>query len=152
MGFIHEASGLGVDLMFVREHDGKSRFELGWPDYLACEMPRYPLQSLQWAGREWQVPAPPAHYLDAIYGPDWNGGVNIRGFERRWFDTQVSNPSRTPESLPRAINLVLLRLLQALQSGQWAKAQALCIQILKREPLAEVEAVLARLQAPKAMA
>lgn len=145
MGFIHEATGLGVDLMFVREQDGVARFELGWPDRLACEMPRYPLQPLHWAGRDWQVPAPPARYLDAIYGPDWSGEADSRGFDRRWFDTQVSNPSRTPESLPRAVTLVLLRLLHALHAGQWAKAQALCMQILAREPLAEVQAVLALL-------
>ena len=87
----------------------------------------------------------PERYLDAIYGPDWAGPAAIRGFDRRWFDTQVSNPSRTAESLPRAINLVLLRLLQALQAGQWARARALCIQIRAREPLAEVDALLARL-------
>lgn len=145
MGFIHQDSGIGVDLMFVREQDGIARFELGWPDQLACEMPAYPLQPLHWAGREWQVPAPPRHYLDALYGSDWNGEAHGRGFDRRWFDTQVSNPSRTPDSLPRAVTLALLRLLNALQAGQWAKARALCIQVLAREPLAEVEAVLARL-------
>lgn len=145
MGFVHQASGIGVDLMFVRERDGIARFELGWPDQLACEMPAYPLQPLHWAGREWLVPAPPRHYLDALYGEDWNGEVDGRGFDRRWFDTQVSNPSRTPDSLPRAVTLALLRLLNALHAGQWAKARALCIQVLAREPLAEVDAVLARL-------
>jgi hypothetical protein len=132
--------------MFVRTHDGVAHFELGAPDHLACEMPAYPLQALQWAGRAWLAPSPPEHYLDAIYGPDWAGPAAIRGFDRRWFDTQVSNPSRTAESLPRAINLVLLRLLQALQAGQWEKARAQCIQIRAREPLAEVEALLARLE------
>lgn len=146
MGFIHEASGLGVDLMFARERDGLVRFQLGWPDQLACEFPAYPLQALHWAGREWQVPSPPEHYLDAIYGPDWNGEPHIRGFDRRYFDTQVSNPSRTTESLPRAVTLVLLRMLRALQAGQWARAQALCIQVLAREPLIEVEAMLAHLR------
>ena len=131
--------------MYAREQDGMVRFELGWPDYLACELPAYPLQPLQWAGREWLVPAPPPQYLDAIYGSDWNGGATIRGFHRRWFDTQVSNPSRTPESVPRAVTLAVLRLLRALQAGQWAKSQALCIQILARERLVAVEAMLARL-------
>ncbi len=146
MGFKHLASGIGVDLMFVREQDGIARFELGWPDHLACEMPAYPLQLLQWAGREWHVPAPPSRYLEAIYGPDWNGTAMSRGFDRRWFDTQISNPSRTPDSLPRAVTLVLLRLLHALQGGQWNKARALCIQILTREPLVEVQALLARIE------
>lgn len=146
MGYTHVESGIGVDLMFAREQDGMMRFEIGWPDYLASEVPAYPLQPLQWAGREWLVPAPPQQYLKAIYGPDWNGEATIRGFHRRWFDTQVSNPSRTPESLPRAVTLVLLRLLRALQAGQWAKSQALCIQILARERLVAVEAMLARLE------
>lgn len=146
MGFRHIESDICVDLMFVRTHDGVAHFELGAPDHLACEMPAYPLQALQWAGRAWLAPSPPERYLDAIYGPDWAGPAAIRGFDRRWFDTQVSNPSRTAESLPRAINLVLLRLLQALQAGQWEKARAQCIQIRAREPLAEVEALLARLE------
>ena len=146
MGFVHSDTGIGVDLMFVREQDGVARFELGWPDHLACEMPCYPLQALHWEGREWHVPSPPQHYLDAIYGPDWQAGRMSRGFDRRWFDTQISNPSRTAESLPRALTLGLLRLLYALQAGQWAKARALCIQLLAREPLAEAEAVLARLE------
>ena len=146
MGFTHQQSGIGVDLMFAREQDGMMRFELGWPDYLACEMPAYPLQPLHWGGRDWLAPAPPRQYLDAIYGPDWAGPAVIRGFDRRWFDTQVSNPSRTPESLPRAVTLVLLRLLQALQAGQWEKARALCIQVQAREPLPEVGAMLARLE------
>lgn len=145
MGFRHIESDICADLMFVRTLDGIAHFELGAPDHLSCEMPAYPLQELEWAGRAWLVPSPPEHYLDAIYGPDWAGPADIRGFDRRWFDTQVSNPSRTAESLPRAINLVLLRLLEALQAGQWAKARALCIQIRAREPLAEVEALLAKL-------
>lgn len=145
MGFRHIETDICVDLMFVRTHDGVARFALGAPDHLSCEMPAYPLQDLQWAGRAWRVPSPPERYLDAIYGQDWAGPAAIRGFDRRWFDTQVSNPSRTAESLPRAINLVLLRLLQALQAGQWARARALCIQIRAREPLAEVDALLARL-------
>lgn len=150
MGFIHEDSGIGVDLMFARERDGMVRFELGWPDQLACEFPAYPLQGLHWAGREWQVPSPPEHYLDALYGPDWNGGPTIRGFDRRWFDTQVSNPSRTADSLPRAVNLALLRLLRAVQAGQGEQARALCLQILARERLPEVEAALSSLQAAAA--
>ena len=146
MGYVHDASKVGVDLMFVQPRGEHLRFELGWPDQLACEVPVYTLQTLQWQGRDWQVPSPPECYLDAIYGPDWNGGVMIRGYDRRYFDTQISNPSRTADTLPRAINLVLLRLLHALQQRQWAKAYALCVQILAREDLAEVAAVRARVR------
>ena len=146
MGYIHDASKVGVDLMFVQPRGEHLRFELGWPDQLACEVPVYTLQTLHWQGHDWQVPSPPERYLDAIYGPDWHGGVMIRGYDRRYFDTQISNPSRTADSLPRAINLVLLRLLHALQQRQWAKAYALCVQILAREDLAEVAAVRARVR------
>ena len=146
MGFRHLETDICVDLMFVRTQDGVARFELGAPDYLSCELPAYPLRALQWAGRAWLAPSPPEHFLEAIYGPDWAGPAVIRGFDRRWFDTQVSNPSRTPESLPRSVTLVLLRLLQALQARQWAKARALCIQVQAREPLPEVGAMLARLE------
>src|SRR5690606_8288075 len=97
MGFTHVASGIGVDLMFVQRRGDRMRFELGWPDHLACEVPAYGLETLAWRGREWAVPSPPATYLAALYGPDWNGEMHGRGFDRRYFDTQVSNPSRTPD-------------------------------------------------------
>jgi hypothetical protein len=50
-------------------------------------------------------------------------------------------------SLPRAINLGLLRLLTALRAGRWPKALALCDQLLARERIAEVGAIQARLLA-----
>jgi hypothetical protein len=43
--------------------------------------------------------------------------------------------------LPRAINLALLRLLQAMRQRQWARAQALAAQIIGREALPEVVAI-----------
>lgn len=71
-----------------------------------------------------------------------------RGFDRRYFDTQVSNPSRTPDSLPRAVTLALLRLVEALRIGNLVKADALAMQILAREDLAEVRRLRARLPKP----
>lgn len=147
MGFTHLATGIGVDLMFVHPRDGLVRFQLGWPDHLACEIPAYGLQTLSWRGRDWHVPSPPEGYLTALYGVDWNGEVHGRGFDRRYFDTQVSNPSRTPDSLPRAVTLALLRLVEALRNGNLAKADALAIQVLAREDLAEVRGLRARLAA-----
>ena len=79
--------------------------------------------------------------LEAIYGPAWRT-------PERHYDTQVSNPSRTPESLPRAITLGLVRLVEAVRAGRWAKADALALQILAREDLAEVRRLRARLPKP----
>ena len=148
MGFTHQASGIGVDLMFVQPRGDRMRFELGWPDHLACELPAYELETLSWRGRDWSIPSPPERYLSALYGPDWNGDVHGRGFDRRYFDTQVSNPSRTPDSLPRAVTLALLRMVAAVRSGQLEKADALGLQILAREDLAEVRRLRARLPKP----
>jgi Flp pilus assembly protein TadD len=145
MGFAHTATGIGVDLMFVQARGDRVRFQLGWPDHLACEVPAYGLETLSWRGRDWSVPSPPELYLSALYGPDWNGEAHGRGFDRRYFDTQVSNPSRTPDSLPRAVTLALLRLVEALRSGNLPKADALAMQILAREDLAEVRRLRARL-------
>jgi predicted MarR family transcription regulator len=58
----------------------------------------------------------------------------------------VCNPSRTPESKPRAISLGLIRLMHALQAREWSKAVAYCAQVLHREDLPEVRVVLKRLQ------
>lgn len=148
MGFIHPGTGIGVDLMFMQPRGDLLRFQLGWPDHLACEIPAYALETLSWRGREWAVPSPPERYLTAIYGNDWNGEVHGRGFDRRYFDTQVSNPSRSRDSLPRAVTLCLLRTVEAVRAGQWAKADALGQQILAREDLGEVRRLRARLPKP----
>ena len=90
------------------------------------------------------MPAPLDDYLAADYGVDWrmpHREVAGHVFDKRWLDSQISSPSLVAESLQRAINLVVLRLLQALQEQRWPKALALCDQILAREPVAEVEAV-----------
>lgn len=138
MGYIHRATGVGVDIMFVQPRGDCMRVELGWPDSLACEVPAYGLETLSWEGMEWSIPSPPETYLVALYGPDWNGAVKSQGFDRRYFDTQVSNPSRTADSLPRAVTLALLRLVIALRERNWPKADALALQILSREDLHQV--------------
>ena len=138
MGYVHEASGIGVDLMFANNDGQQVRFGMGWPDHLASALPAYPLQAMEWGGRHWQVPRPPSLYLDAIYGPEWQ-------HRQPYYDTQVSNPSRTPESLPRAVTLALLRVADALQRRQWAKADALSAQILAREDLAELHRLRRRI-------
>ena len=59
----------------------------------------------------------------------------------------LSNPSRTVESVPRAVTLGLIRLVHALRAQAWSKSVAYCAQLLAREDLPEVRSVLAKLQA-----
>ena len=102
------------------------------------------------AGRDWGMPSPPERYLEDCYGADWRAQwrqVGDTGYDMRHSDTQVSNPSRTAESLPRAVTLALLRLARALQAANWPKAHAMCLQLLAREDIAEVVAIRAALDA-----
>ncbi len=138
LGFIHDATGIGVDLMFMHLRAHVMRLGMGWPDHIDSEVPAYGVEMLRWQDRDWPVPSPPDRFLAAIYGDDWRT-------PQRHYDTQVSNPSRTPESLPRAITLGLIRLAEAVRAGQWSKADALCQQILAREDVAEVRRLRARL-------
>ena len=139
MGFTHAATGIGVDLFFIQRRESCMHNKVGWPDHLASEVPVYDLQTLRWRDRDWQIPSPPEVYLEGMYGPSWRTPM-------RFFDTQLSSPSCTAEALPRAINLALLRLLQALQQRKWEQALALCVQLSAREQLAEVEKVAAKLR------
>ena len=96
------------------------------------------------------MPAPLETYLHADFGEDWRSPKRFaagREFDKRWLDSQISRPSLLPECLPRAINLVLVRLLSALRAQRWPKALALCDQLLERVHLPEVEAVRDRLLA-----
>lgn len=139
MGFTHVATGIGIDLFFIQRRESCMHNKVGWPDHLASEVPVYDLQTLRWQDRIWQIPSPPEVYLEGMYGPTWRTPM-------RFFDTQLSSPSCTAEALPRAINLALLRLLQALQQKKWEQALALCVQLSAREQLAEVEKVAAKLR------
>lgn len=144
MGFIHDATGVGVDLFFKQPLDGKLRICLGWPDQLYFDLPAYMVGSLHWAGRDWPVPAPMEAYLAADYGEDWRSPTReVAGhrFDKRWLDSQLSSPSLAAESRPAAVNLGLLRLLEALQRGRWPKALALCDQLQALQPLEGVAAV-----------
>lgn len=150
MGFVHDATGIGVDLFFKQPVDGVLRINLGWPDDLVFELPEYRLEPYHWQGRDWPMPAPLEDYLAADYGEDWRSPTREAGghvFDKRWLDSQVSSPSLAPASLPRAINLGLLRLLTALRAGRWPRALALCDQLLARERIGEVGAIQARLLA-----
>jgi tetratricopeptide (TPR) repeat protein len=141
LGFIHQPTRIGVDLMFMHPRGDVVRLDMGWPDHIGSEVPAYGIEMLRWQDRDWPVPSPPEGFLAAIYGNEWRT-------PQRHYDTQVSNPSRTPESLSRAVTLGLVRLVEAVRAGQWSKADALSQQILAREDLAEVRRLRARLPRP----
>ncbi len=148
LGFTHEATGVGVDLFFTEPVDGNLRICAGWPDDLLFDEPEYVIGKFHWQGRDWPVPAPVEDYLAFLYGVDWRSSTReFEGhtYDKRWFDTQVSSPSLTIGSTPRALNLGLLRMLGALGEQRWPKALALCDQLLARQRIIEVEHVRNRL-------
>lgn len=151
MGWTDDATGIGVDLFFDHvSPDGGARQSPGWPDNLLYDYPVRGGATLHWRGRDWSVPSPLPEYLVANYGDDWRQAtrqVGERSFDKRWFDTQISCPGLVAESIPAAINLVLLRLLGALRQKQWQKSLALCDQILAREAIKQVEALRGHLLA-----
>lgn len=148
MGFVHDATGIGVDLFFKQPVDDSLRICLGWPDDLYFDLPRYEVGTLAWDGRDWPVPVPVEDYLAADYGPEWRSPtreVDGHRYDKRWHDSQLSSPSLQPESRPAAVNLGLLRLLAALQQRRWSKALALCDQLQALHPLEGVASMRARL-------
>lgn len=151
IGVIHDATGVAIDLMLpMRQADGSIRNEMGWPDELASVLRPYVIGSFHWDGRDWPVPVPTEEYLAGVYGVDWRQQVCIEAgvtYDRCYSDTAICNASRTPESRPRAINIGLIRLMGALDARQWSMAVAYCAQVLHRDPLPEVRAILEKLQA-----
>lgn len=150
IGVVHDATGIGVDLFFKQPVDSMLRINLGWPDDLVFDLPEYRVESYHWQGRDWPLPAPLEDYLAADYGEDWRSSKREAAghvFDKRWLDSQISSPSLAAGSLPRAVNLALLRLLTALRAGRWPKALALCDQLLARERIGEVRAIQARMLA-----
>ncbi|MEO7941755.1 MAG: tetratricopeptide repeat protein [Burkholderiaceae bacterium] len=151
MGYTDNATGIAVDLFFAEPTPGGGlRQSMGWPDYLFYDYPPYDIGTLSWRGRDWPVPMPMPGYLASNFGEDWQAPrrrVGERDFDKRWFDTQVSCPGLVEESVFRAVNLVLLRLLTALRQGGWEKALALCDQMLVHGPISELEVVRDRLLA-----
>ena len=108
------------------------------PTTLASRVGPYATERLAWDGRDWPVPAPPEAYLACVYGTDWRAQHTVAAgvaYDRCYLDTAVSSQARTPESLPRALNLGLARLSHALEGREWSKAVAYCAQLLAREEL-----------------
>ena len=151
VGLLHAPTGVGIDLVLpLRDGDGRMRNAMGWPDQLVSVLRPYAIGRLHWNGRDWPVPVPTEQYLEDMYGADWREQVRTDAgvaWDRCYADTMVSNASRTAESIPRAVNLGLLRLVHALAGGEWNKAVAYCAQLLAREELPEVRHALVRLQA-----
>lgn len=151
IGLQHAPTGVGIDLLVARTaEDGCYRVGLGWPDHLASLVGPYATERLAWDGRDWPVPAPPQAYLARVYGDDWRAQCTTAAgiaYDRCYLDTAVSSQARTPESLPRALNLGLARLSHVLEGREWSKAVAYCAQLLAREEFPEVRMVLGRLQA-----
>lgn len=151
IGLQHVATGIGADLILPhRLPDGRMRNQMGWPDQLSSVLGAYAIGHLHWDGRDWPVPDPLEAFLADLYGSDWREQRRVdAGIEcdRCYSDTMLSNPSRTLESLPRAVNLGLIRLAHALIGHEWSKAVAYCAQLLAREELPEVRRLVTRLQA-----
>lgn len=143
MGWTDDTTGIGVDLFLDDiESNGTRHRCLGWPDSLYYDYPAFAITTLHWRGRDWPVPSPLPEYLASDYGKDWHEPrrvVGDRSFDKCWLDTQISSPALVAESRPRAINLVLLRIITALRRKQWQKALALCDQVLARETIPQVE-------------
>jgi Flp pilus assembly protein TadD len=137
----HAPTRVGIDLFFLRHEADGVLSGMGTSSMMLYSRVRpFVLGELEWRGRRWPIPSPPEQYLEDIYGPGWRD-------PDPYFDTVLSNPSRTADSLPVAIGVGLQRLGNALEFGHWLLAHALCRQLLARERLPEVaalEAALAR--------
>lgn len=132
---IHKASRVGIDLFFLKhEADGVLSGCGRPPQMLFSRVRPFGLGQLQWRDRSWAVPSPPEQYLEDIYGPAWRT-------PDPYFDTMLSNPSRTADSIRVAVDIGLVRLGDALQARQWVRAHALCRQLLVREEIPEVAAM-----------
>jgi hypothetical protein len=136
----HAPTGIGIDLFFFQHEPDGVLAGLGTASTMLFSRVRpFALGELQWRGRPWKIPSPPEQYLEDVYGPHWRE-------PDPYFDTVLSNPSRTPETIPAAIDIGLLRLGDALQSEHWPRALSLCRQLLARRHFPEVAALAEALQ------
>jgi hypothetical protein len=130
---------VGIDLFFLRHEADGVLAGAGVSSLMLYSRVRpFALGELEWRGRRWPVPSPPGQYLEDTYGPRWRE-------PDPYFDTMLSNPSRTPDSVPAAVGIGLQRLCNALRARDWLLARALCRQLLAREQLPEVAALDAAL-------
>ncbi len=139
--FIHAESGCALDVFFVRPEG--DRLLCGFDQHpvpvLSC-LTAFSLLDWSWMGRTWKVPDPPEQYLVEVYGPDWR-------VPNPQYNTVLSNPARTPESLPVVLCLGYFMLYEAMQEQKWGRAKALSeqIQMRKADPfLVDLEARIDR--------
>ena len=125
--FIHVGTGCTLDVFFAY-HEG-DHVQIGFDDrpvpVLSC-LDHFGTKELQWIGRTWLIPDPPESYLVQVYGPGWRQPDPA-------YDTILSNPRRTPESLPLVLCEGYLRLYLALKEGRRERAMQLAQQIHRRK-------------------
>lgn len=114
--------------MFFLRHEGETILcgSDNRPVPVLCRLKAFGLRDWPWAEGFWKVPDPPEQYLAEIYGSGWR-------IPDPHYDTILSNPARTPESVPVVQCWGYFRLFEALREGRPARASALAAQLLKRQ-------------------
>lgn len=126
--FTHTGTGCTLDVFFLcREGDAILCGFDNRPVPVLSRLRAFGLQDWTWVERTWKVPAPPENYLVQIYGSGWS-------VPDKSYDTILSNPCRTPESLPGVLCMGYLRLYEALKEAKLGRARALLAQIHARQP------------------
>ena len=138
--FVHAGTGCTLDVFFLRP-EGEFYF-CGFdhrPIPVLSRLTALGQRDLTWKGRTWAVPDPPELYLAEIYGPTWR-------VPDPTYDTILSNPTRTAESLPLVVCMAYFRLFEALVEGKWGRAKALVSQIRQRREDAFLVDLLSRIE------
>lgn len=124
--FNHAETGCALDGFFLKPEEG--HLLCGFdnrPVPVLSRLRPFKLRGQVWLDRTWQVPDPPEQYLEDVYGSGWR-------VPDPHYDTILSNPLRTAESLPVVLCSSYHRLYEAMLERKWARARALVGQILAR--------------------
>lgn len=125
--FTHAESDFSLDIFFLRpEGDSILCGSDNRPAPILCRLKTFGLRDWSWIGHSWKVPDPPEQYLAEIYGPEWR-------IPDSHYDTILSNPTRTPESIPEVLCMGYFRLFEALAEGKVVRAKTLIAQLLLRK-------------------
>jgi hypothetical protein len=142
--FVHAPSGCALDLFFLQPEGDSFLCGLDTrPLPTLSRLKRFGRREWKWAGTTFPVPDPPEQYLAEIYGPSWT-------IPDPHYDTVLSNPARTPESLPLAICTGYFRVCEALAEGRVPRARSIAAQIHRRQPDPFLAGLMDRLGAPAA--